>query len=82
MHCGDSLDVQVDGRWLPVRVEWPDGHGWVLYADDDRCASCHPPCSLSGPTPETGAGDALTQTRPRLVGVLMRLPKILAAVAC
>ena len=23
------------GRWLPVRVEWQDRHGWVLFADDD-----------------------------------------------
>ena len=35
LHCGDGFDVRVAGRWLPVRVEWQDRHGWVLYADED-----------------------------------------------
>ncbi len=36
LHCGDGLTVQVGGRWLPVRVELDDRHGWLLYADGDR----------------------------------------------
>lgn len=36
LHCGDGLVVQVGGRWLPVRVELDDRHGWLLYGDGDR----------------------------------------------
>ncbi len=28
--------VQVGGRWLPVRVELDDRHGWLFYGDGDR----------------------------------------------
>ena len=35
LHCGDGIEVRVGGRWVPVRVEWQDRHGWVLFTDDD-----------------------------------------------
>ena len=35
LHCGDELEVRVAGRWLAVRVESQDRHGWVLFADGD-----------------------------------------------
>ena len=35
LHCGDGFEVRVAGRWLAVRVEWQDRHGWVLFADGD-----------------------------------------------
>ena len=35
LHCGDGIEVRLGGRWLTVRVEWQDRHGWVLFADDD-----------------------------------------------
>lgn len=35
LHCGDGLQVCVGGHWLPVRVEYQDRIGWLLYADDD-----------------------------------------------
>ncbi len=35
LHCGDGTELRVSGRWVPVRVEWQDRHGWVLFTDDD-----------------------------------------------
>ena len=35
LHCGDGIEVRVGGQWVPVRVEWQDRHGWVLFTDDD-----------------------------------------------
>lgn len=35
LHCGDGLEVQVGGHWLPCRVEHDDRKGWVLYADSN-----------------------------------------------
>ena len=35
LHCGDGLQVQIGGHWLPVRVEHEDRHGWVLLAESD-----------------------------------------------
>ena len=37
LHCGDGLEVSIRGVWFPVRVEHDDRHGWILYADNDRC---------------------------------------------
>ena len=28
LHCGDCFDVEVDGRWIPVRIEMDDD--WYL----------------------------------------------------
>lgn len=28
LHCGDCFDVEVDGRWVPVRIEMEDD--WYL----------------------------------------------------
>lgn len=54
LHCGDGLDVQVGGRWLPVRVEHDDRHGWVLYADDDRCRILPSHVLTARPEPRDG----------------------------
>jgi len=35
LHCSDGFDVRIAGRWVPVRVEYQDRVGWVLYADHD-----------------------------------------------
>ncbi len=35
LHCGDGLEVWVGGHWVPVRLEYQDRLGWVLFADDD-----------------------------------------------
>ena len=35
LHCGDGLDILWESRWLPVRIEWRDGPGWVLFTCDD-----------------------------------------------
>ena len=37
LHCGDGLEVSIRGVWIPVRMEHDDRHGWILYADNDRC---------------------------------------------
>lgn len=34
LHCGDGFEVRVAGRWLPVRIEYGDRIGWVLYVAD------------------------------------------------
>lgn len=36
LHCGDVLQVQVAGMWLPVRIEYGHDHpkGWYLVTED------------------------------------------------
>ena len=29
-HCGDHLDVWIDGRWVPTRVEMTADEDWYL----------------------------------------------------
>lgn len=29
-HCGDTLEVWIDGKWQPTRVECDDGENWYL----------------------------------------------------
>ena len=54
LHCGDGLEVQVAGRWLPVRIEYTDRHGWVLLADDDRCRILPSTCLPARPDRHDG----------------------------
>ena len=35
LHCGDALDIRFDGRWIPVRMEWRDGPGWIMYTSGE-----------------------------------------------
>lgn len=35
LHCGDGLDIVFEQRWLPVRMEWQDGPGWIMYTPGD-----------------------------------------------
>lgn len=32
LHCGNCLDVQVGGRWIPTRIEYD--RGWYLVDID------------------------------------------------
>ena len=29
LHCGDCFDVEMDGDWVPVRIEMDDRSGWT-----------------------------------------------------
>ena len=46
LHCGDGIEVRVSGRWVPVRVEWQDRHGWVLFAADDDAVRLLPSSAM------------------------------------
>ncbi len=35
LHCGDGLYLLFEERWLPVRMEWQDGPGWIMYTRGD-----------------------------------------------
>ena len=36
----------MSGRWVPVRVEWQDRHGWVLFAADDDAVRLLPSSAM------------------------------------
>ncbi|MGC8488425.1 MAG: DUF5348 domain-containing protein [Clostridia bacterium] len=51
LHCGDGIEVRVSGQWVPVRVEWQDRHGWVLFADDDDAVRLLPSSAMMARMP-------------------------------
>lgn len=54
LHCGDGLEVSIRGVWFPVRIEHDDRHGWILYADHDRCRIVPSRSLPARPEPEDG----------------------------
>ena len=34
LHCGDTFNVRVAGRWLPVRIEMDASNAWYLIGAD------------------------------------------------
>ncbi|MDA8102642.1 MAG: DUF5348 domain-containing protein [Nitrospiraceae bacterium] len=54
LHCGDGLEVSIRSVWFPVRIEHDGRHGWILYADHDRCRILPSRSLPARPTPEDG----------------------------
>lgn len=30
LHCGESFEVEINGKWKPTRIEMAFGEGWYL----------------------------------------------------
>lgn len=36
IHCGDVLELEIDGAWVPARIEWSDRLEWYAVLPGEK----------------------------------------------